>query len=200
MLNAAGFANIYSEKRIDDETMKQAKHALSVMLEHHEPYGAIVVDRNWNLIMMNDANARIFSRFVDPVTVWQEIGGAQPNMMRATLHEKGLRPYIQNFDDFFRYFVQQLERELTSNPFNREARELLDEISNYPGVAESSGDVVPAIQPFLPLQLKKDDLELQFFTMVSTFGTPQDVTLQEIRIETFFPADEPTEHFVRSLN
>ena len=94
-------------------------------------------------------------------------------MMRATLHEKGLRPYIQNFDDFFRYFVQQLERELTSNPFNREARELLDEISNYPGVAESAGSVAPAIQPFLPLQLKKDDLELQFFTMVSTFGTPQ---------------------------
>lgn len=198
MLNAAGFSSVYTERKLDDDAMTEARHALSVMLKHHEPYGAIVIDRNWNLLMMNDANLKVFSHFLDPLTVWEDLGGHQPNMLRVTLHEKGLRPYIQNFDEFVGYFMQQLEHELSSNPFNRQARELLDEIKTYPDLPTASSPGAP-LKPFLPLRLKNRDIELAMFTMVSTFGTPQDITLQEIRIETFFPADEQTEAFIQSL-
>ncbi len=198
MLQAAGFAGVYTEHQLDQGEMREARNALAVMLKHHEPYGAMVIDRNWNLIMMNDASTRLFAHFIDPVQVWAEVGGDKPNMIRATLHEKGLRPYITNWDDFACYFLKQFERELTSNPYNREARELLDEIQVYPDMPEPASINVAETRPFLTLSLKKDDLSLQFFTMVSTFGTPLDVTLQEIRIETFFPADEVTEGFVQN--
>jgi len=197
MLNAAGFANVHAEKPLDDVALKQARHALSIMMEHHDPYGCIVVDRNWNLVMMNDANARLFSHFVDPAPVWRDIGGGRPNMMRVTLHERGLQPFIENFSDFTGYFLRHMERELANNPFNREARELLDEVRDWPGIeTPEPGPGDPAL-PFLPLKLRNGDLALEFFTMVSTFGTPLDVTLQELRIETFFPANDATEAFIR---
>ena len=199
LLTAAGFASIYTENNIDDEAMKQAKNALSVMLEHHNPYGAIVVDRNWNLLMMNDANVKVFSHFMDPLKVWEDVGGSTPNMIRVTLHEKGLRPYIQNFEDFGRYFIHQLETELSANPYNRGAKELLDEVMTYPDMPNNRGESNTSPTPFLSMSLKKDDLELELFTMVSTFGTPQDVTLQEIRIETFFPGNDTTDQWIRSL-
>ncbi len=199
LLNAAGFAGIYAQSDLADDTLILAREALTLLLERHEPYSAIVVDRNWNLVMMNEANTRLFSWFVDPETIWTRVGGQRPNMLRVTLHEQGLRPYIQNIDEFSRYFVRQLERSLAANPFDREARELLDEVSDYPGVAEAVATSGPESRPFLPLCLGKDGVELEFFTMVSTFGTPQDVTLQELRIEMFFPTNDQTESFVRGL-
>jgi transcriptional regulator with XRE-family HTH domain len=199
LLNAAGYANIYSENSMDQDEMKLAMQALSVMLKHHEPYGAIVVDRNWNIRMMNEANIRIFSLFLDPVKVWQDVGGAAPNIMRVSLHEKGLKPYLVNWAEFAGYFQHQLNKELAGNPYNREARELLDEIQGYPGLTESTDPASDVPKPYLPMKLKKGEIELEFFSMVSTFGTPLDVTLQEIRIETFFPANDKTESFVRAM-
>ena len=200
LLQAAGYAGEHLERRLDDNALKQARHALDIMLKHHDPYGCIVIDRNWNLVMMNDATVRFFSHFVDPVTVWADVGGDQPNMMRVTLHEKGFRPYIENLNDFAGYFLRQLEQELANNPFNREAREMLDEFRGYGLVPEIPRTEGSLAAPFLPMKLRKGELQLEIFTMVSTFGTPQDVTLQELRIETFFPANEVTEVFIRNLD
>ncbi|MFP6805722.1 MAG: helix-turn-helix domain-containing protein [Pseudomonadales bacterium] len=200
LLNAAGFANIFSENKMDHAEMKLANQALKIMLDHHEPYGAIVIDQNWNIQMLNEASTRIFSLFVDPVNVWNDMGGAPPNAVRLTLHPRGLKPYLVNWIDFANYFQHQLTRELASNPYNRGARELLDEIQEYPGLSDPRFPSTDTPKPYLSMTLKKGDIELQFFTMVSTFGTPQDVTLQEIRIETLFPADDKTEQFVRALS
>ena len=199
LLNAAGFANAFSQKSLEDEDLAQAKGALTMMLHHHEPYGAMVVDRNWNLLMMNDAVGKVFGEFIDPIGVWAEIGGLKPNVMRLTLHEKGMRPYIENFADMAAYFIHQLGSELSANPFNREARELLDEVQGYPNMPEDNVSAEGSVQPWLPLKLRKGGIALDFFSMISTFGTPQDVTLQELRIETFFPANESTERYMNSL-
>ncbi|XOV89020.1 MAG: helix-turn-helix domain-containing protein [Pseudomonadota bacterium] len=197
LLQAAGFAAVYTEHNLERAELDVARRAVALILKHQEPYGAVVVDRNWNLIMMNEANLRLFSEFVDPLTVWEQVGGDRPNMLRVTLHERGLRPYVVNWQTFAGYFLGQLDRELIRNPFNREARELLDEIRRYPDMPAENPTLYPDSQPLLTLQLRKGDLELKLFTMMTTFGTPHDVTLQELRIESFFPADETTEAYLR---
>ena len=199
LLNSAGFASVYSQGNIDEAELEQARHALTVMLKHHEPYPAVVIDRNWNILMMNDANMKVFSLLLDPINVWNDIApGKPPNVMRMTLHSKGLRPFVTNWEELAAYFVNQLSSELATNPYNREARELLDEISGYPDIPDIH--FMPTVsKPYLSFGLVKDTLELSFFTLISTFGTPLDVTLQEIRIETFFAADKQTEAFVKSL-
>ena len=196
LLNAAGFANMYGHSNIDEGEMKQARHALEVMLNHHEPYPAVVIDRNWNLLMGNEANARIFGKFIDAATVWKDIGGHPPNVMRLTLHPQGLRQYLQNWQDLALYFIESLEIELSLNPYNSQARQLLDEVRSYPGMPTTP--LPPeSFRPYLEVNVVKGDLALSFFTVISTFGTPQDVTLQELRIETFFAANEATEQYLR---
>lgn len=199
LLAAAGFANSYSEHKIDNAQLMYAQHALQTMLKCHEPYGALVLDRNWNILMMNDANLRIFSLFLDAPEKLLQLGGDKPNIMRVVLHPDGLRPYIKNWQEFAGYFLLQLERELAANPFNRGAKSLLDEIKGYPDMPIEPGIKPDASQPFLPMVLAKGELELSFFNLISTFGTPQDVTLQELRIETFFPSNEVTESYIRQL-
>lgn len=192
LLNSAGFANMYGETNIDQQELKQARKALEVMLKHHEPYPAVVIDRNWNLLMMNDATAKAFSQIIDITTVWDDIGGGAPNILRLTLHPRGLRQYLVDWQDLALYFMESTELELSQNPYNSEARELLNEIKSYPDMPERT-KLPDTFRPYLSVDVKKGDLELSFFTVISTFGTPQDVTLQELRIETFFPANESTD-------
>lgn len=200
LLTAAGFAHVYRESEIGQKEMAQANHALQVMLKHHEPYPALVIDRNWNLLMSNEANTKLFSVFVDAIDVWERVGpGEKPNLIRLTLHEQGLRPYIRNWKEFSLYFIRSLKLELNSNPYNAGASRLLNEILGYPGITDTDLIATDSITPYLSLEMVRQDVELKLFSMVSTFGTPHDVTLQELRIETFFPADEITEGHIRRI-
>ena len=199
LLNSAGFASVYSHSSIDQKDLEQAHHALGVMLKHHEPYPAVVIDRNWNILMMNDANMKVFSLLLDPIKVWDDIApGKPPNVLRMTLHSKGLKPFVTNWAELAAYFVNQLTTELAMNPYNSEAKELMDEISDYPDIPDPHF-IPTGSKPYLTFGLVKGTLELSFFTLISTFGTPLDVTLQEIRIETFFAADKHTDELVKSL-
>jgi hypothetical protein len=198
-LNSAGFVAVYSHNSLDETELEQARHALEVMLKHHEPYPAFVIDRNWNILMMNEANIKVFSLLLDPINVWNDIApGKPPNVLRMTLHPKGLKPFVTNWEELAAYFVNQLTSELAANPYNTEARELLDEVQQFPDIPNlhinPSGP-----KPYLTFGLVNDEVDLKFFTLISTFGTPLDVTLQEIRIETFFAADSSTEDFIKSL-
>jgi transcriptional regulator with XRE-family HTH domain len=129
LLNSAGFTSIYSHSGLDEAELEQARHALEVMLKHHEPYPAFVIDRNWNILMMNEANIKVFSLLLDPINVWNDIApGKPPNVLRLTLHPKGLKPFVTNWIELAAYFVNQLTTELAMNPYNTEAKELMDEI------------------------------------------------------------------------
>ncbi len=196
LLNSAGFANMYGHHSIDEQELAQAKSALEKLLKHHEPYPAVVIDRNWNLLMMNEANIKVFGLFVDPIEIWEELGGRVPNVIRLVLHPKGLRQYMTDWHDLANYFVSNLHQELATNPYNSEAKELLNEILSYPDMPTNS-EMPGGLRPYLEMSASKDGVELKLFTVVSTFGTPQDVTLQELRIETFFPANEATEAFLQ---
>jgi transcriptional regulator with XRE-family HTH domain len=199
LLGSAGYAPMFREAALDDESLAQARQALEVMLKHHEPYPCLVADRNWNMIMTNEANLRLFGQFVDPFSVWNDIGdsGTQ-NLVRLVLHPNGLKPYITNWPVFARYFLHGLRLELRANPYARDTRELLDEVLCYPDLPDDDM-IAPGPMPFLTMEIAKRDFKLNLFTMVSSFGSPHDVTLQQLRIETFFPADELSEQAIRAL-
>jgi len=199
MLTAAGYAPIYRETALGAPELGQVRRALGFMLTQQEPFPAIVVDRHWNLLMQNDGARRLFAPFLDPAAVAQVPG--PPNVVRMTFHPQGLRRYIVNWEALAGPLIQQIHREAVGGIPDEGTRQLLDEILAYPGVPASwrTPDARAQSAPFLPMMLRKGDLALRFFTTIATLGTPQDITLQELRVECFFPGDDATEEFARRL-
>lgn len=201
LLGSAGFAPVYQEAPLDDANLAQARQALEVMLKHHEPYPCLVVDRNWNMLMSNEANLKLFSKFIDPINVWPKIDDpGDQNLVRLVMHPNGLKPYIGNWSVFANYFIRGLKQELRANPYALKTRALLEEIATYTDLDAESEDIKAPSLPFLAMDLEKDDFSVSLFSMVSTFGNPHDVTLQQLKIETFFPADETSEQAIRDLS
>jgi transcriptional regulator with XRE-family HTH domain len=188
MLLAAGYAPLYRETGLDEDSMSRVRGALDRMLAYHEPYPAVVMDRHWNVLRTNDAAAAMFA--------WL-LGGADPgdppNVVRLMF--TGLRPYVANWEHTGEALIQRVHREAVGGVPDPETARLLDEVLALPGIPEAwrRPDFVAVPVPLLPVALAKDGLELSYFSLVTTVGTPQDVTLQEIRVESFFPADEGTE-------
>jgi transcriptional regulator with XRE-family HTH domain len=191
LLTAAGYAAIYRATDLDAPDLEQARRALDFILRQQEPYPAIVVDRRWTILKANGGAARLLGAFADPSTA-AEWGG---NAMRMMFHPSGLRPHIVNWEMIAAALIQWLHRDVLSGLGGAETRRLLDELLAYPGVPPRwralDLDVSPA--PFLAIELRKDDLHLRFFSTLTTLGTPHDITLQELRVEAFFPADAATE-------
>ncbi|MDT7728903.1 MAG: hypothetical protein QOI21_5479 [Actinomycetota bacterium] len=193
LLLAAGYAPVYSESGLSDPDMTAVREAVRLLLRGHEPYPAAVVDRGWNLV---DANAGIglLTRRVAP---W--LLEAPANVLRATLHPEGMAPYIVNLGEWRSHLLGRLRRQVaqTADPA---LSVLLTELREYPcdqAVPEvevpGPGDIV------IPLRIREGDDELAFFSTVATFGTPLDVTVAELMIESFYPADGPTADYLRSL-
>ena len=168
--------------------MDRVRAALQQLLEGHDPYPGVVIDRVWNVVLANPAAAR-FTALLPPELVTPGV-----NVFRACLHPDGLAGRTRNFDEWGSYLVGQLRRlkALTNDPG---VAELLDEVTGYPTVAalgpanQASGDE-PAL--LVPWALQLGAAELSLFTTLTTFGTPRDITLDEVAIELFYPADEPT--------
>jgi transcriptional regulator with XRE-family HTH domain len=198
LLEAAGFSGIYRETDLGAEEMKPVRRALQFILDHHEPYGCIVVDRRWDVLMMNGAVMRQMAHFLSPERL---VGGAPLNAFRVCFEDHGLRPWIENWDEVAYGLIQRLHREAMAADPNSEARALLSELLATDGVPEGwrAPDLSLSQSPMLPLCLAKDGLRLELFSTVATLGTPLDITLQELRIESFFPANEATDHALRQL-
>jgi transcriptional regulator with XRE-family HTH domain len=197
LLSAAGYAPMYRETALDSPAMAQVRRALDLILRQQEPYPAIVVDRHWNVRQGNEASARLGALLVAPEAA--ELG--PPNAMRLAFHPRGFRPYIANWDAAAAAMIQWLHRDAVSGLGGAETRRLLEELLGYPGVPRHwhTLDLDASTAPFLSVEFRKDDLELRFFTTLTSLGTPHDITLQELRIECFFPADEATEAAARRL-
>jgi hypothetical protein len=199
LLTAAGYAPIHRETPLGAPELSQVRRALGFMLAQQEPYPALVVDRHWNLLMQNEGAGRLFGLFLEPEAVAQMPG--PPNVVRMTFHPQGLRRYIVNWEALASPLIQQIHREAVGGIPDDGTRQLLEEVLSYPGVPARwrTPDAKAQSAPFLPMALRKGDLALRFFTTIASLGTPQDITLQELRVECFFPGDEATEALARRL-
>lgn len=196
LLSAAGFAAIYRETPLDDDALEHAQHALQFILKAHEPFPAVVMSRTWDLVAANGAAGRLMA--------WLGAGsapaGTPPNVLRLLLHPDALRPYIADWEVAAATLIARARRE--NGPARDEVMtKLLDEVLQYPGVPDKwrAPDFDAEVLPLVPLTFEKDGVRSSWFTTIATFGTPQDITLQELRIESFFPADEETEAAARAL-
>jgi transcriptional regulator with XRE-family HTH domain len=190
LLQAAGFAPLYRESSLDEPLMAAVRDALERILEHHQPYPALVMDRNWNWVMGNPAAEQLMA------LVGVTVDAGPVNIAEATLREDGLLRYIRNRDTALPLFAQRLRSEAvaTGNRAMIAQIEHLTRRAGIPGAADPAGGT--PLLPVLPLELEFGDLRLSLFTVLSTFGTPQDVTTDELRIESFYPADQTTRAFL----
>lgn len=197
LLSSAGYAPVYRESSLDEPAMAPVRQTFDLILGHHEPYPAVVLTHLWDIVKMNDAGARVFGYFmeppVDPIIA--------TNVMHGLFHPNGFRKFVVNWDEVTATLIDRLYREAIVEPEESGHRALLSALQAYPGVPNrfQSVDVSVAPQVCIHLHLKKGKTELRLFTTLTTLGTPVDVTAQELRIESYFPADDATDRWLRSL-
>ena len=198
LLIAAGYAPMYRESGLDAPEMAQFRRALGFIMHQQEPYPAIALDRHWNMLLTNNGARRLVGLLLDPAAgdAW-----GPPNALRLVCHPQGLRPSIVNWEATAAALIQWLHRDFLRSG-DAEIRRLLDELLAYPGIPGNwrTLDLDAPTAPFLAIQMQKDDLHLRFFTTLTTLGTPYDITLHELRIESFFPADDATDIALHRLN
>jgi transcriptional regulator with XRE-family HTH domain len=197
LLIAAGFAPIYGERELSAPELDHVRRALEFMLRQQEPFPAIVMDGQWNIVMQNEATQRIFGLFRPPPKAGRAHAG---NAMRTIFHPDGIRPFLVNWEEIAGPLIQTLHREAAGGT-NAAAVRLRDEVLAYPGVPSpwKIPDPFAPVPPLLTLRLRKGDTSLAFFSTLTTFATPRDITLQQLRIECFYPADTVTEETARRL-
>jgi hypothetical protein len=185
------YAPLYREIGLNAPELAQARRAVEFILAQQEPYPAIALDRHWNMVMANAATHRFFTLF--PECVMPQ----PPNVLKLIFDPQGLRPFVENWEDVASRVINRVHREVAGAPPDAGLRALLKELLGYPGVPQrwSTSDLERPLAPLLDVAYKRNELKLRFFSTITTFGTPQDVTLQELRIESFFPADDVTDRF-----
>ena len=196
LLQAAGFAGIYPRRQLDAEAMNPIRNALERMLAAHEPFPAVVFDRAWHVVMVNRAVNAMFDLIGGMQAMAEQVGG--PNLLRMTLHPKGLQPYIVNFEEFAAHLLARSAHEALDHA---ELGEILKEVLRLPGLPVKGRNVDTSIplMPILPMQLKIGDTALNLFSTIACFGTPLDVTADELRIEHLFPVDAASEALLHQL-
>ncbi|TCC54874.1 XRE family transcriptional regulator [Kribbella pittospori] len=188
LLVAAGHAPVYHQRPLDDPDMDRLREALERFVRAHEPYPALAVDRRWNLILANDA-LDVFLDGADPKLLEPPI-----NMMRLGLHPQGLAPRIRNLTQVRGYLLPRLARQAAATG-DAVLHELYDEL-----IAYGPDDVAPAPDPAdiaLPIRIDHRGTELCLINAITTFGTAFDITLDEIAVESYLPADARTAEFFR---
>jgi transcriptional regulator with XRE-family HTH domain len=195
LLSSAGFAPVYRETELTDPEMQPVREAFETILAHHEPFPAVVLNRGWDLVKMNEAFARMFAFFIDS-TADPVVG---QNVMHSLFHPDGVRPYVENWEEVAGFLVDRLYRESLTELETSDSRRLLDALLCYPDVPRSISDVDLTSLPrvCVTVNLAKGDTRLKLFSTLTTLGTPMDVTAQELRLESYFPADEATGEWLR---
>jgi transcriptional regulator with XRE-family HTH domain len=200
LLLAAGFAPVWRESDLTAPDLAQVNGALDQMLAQQEPFPAFVVDRRWNLLRANEGAARL-TAFLTGAAPANAAPAKAVNLADALVSPEGLRPFIVNWQEVALYFLRGVQADAVADGMPETAA-LLKRLLAYPDIPALSQ--VPLLEeppgPILAIHFRKGETSLRFFTTIATLGTPQDVTLQEIRIESFFAADEPTAGMFRTWN
>jgi len=197
LLLAAGYAPLYPERPLDDPEMRQLREAVERLLAAHEPYPALVVDGTYQVVAANRAIGLLLTG------VAEHLLAPTANAMRLTLHPEGVAPRIRNLPEWRGHLLRQMRRQLAlarSEPL----RTLYEEVSAYPlpdGTPADAGEDPTQLFPFaLPLRIEHDGRVLSFLSTIATFNTPMDVTVSELAMETFLPADPETAAYLRTLD
>ncbi|HEY1706679.1 MAG TPA: helix-turn-helix transcriptional regulator [Rhizomicrobium sp.] len=191
LLVAGGYAPIFPERPLNDPALAPARSAIDLILEGHKPYPAFALDRHWNVVASNSALQELYEG-VDPALLKPPV-----NAMRLSLHPRGVAPRIENHAEWRAHLLHRLRQqvELTADPA---LLALQKELLSYPapqGPQAAAGDAI-----MVPFRVRIEAGLLSFYTTTMVFGTPVDVTLSELAVETFFAADAPTAAIVRSLS
>lgn len=199
LLLAAGFAPAWRESDLTGPELASITSALGYMLTQQEPYPAFVVDRRWNLLRANAGAGRLVEFLTGPAPASPP--PAEPvNLAVALVAPDGLRPFIVNWEEVAQYFLRGVQVDAIADG-TRETAELLRRLLAFPGLPALSQAQPPgeARAPVLIIHFRRGDVSLRVFTTIATLGTPHDVTLQEIRIECFFPIDDATAKVFHAL-
>jgi transcriptional regulator with XRE-family HTH domain len=193
LLLAAGYAPAYPESDLDDEQMGQVREVVQRLLAAHEPYPAVAIDRHWELLDGNAGlalmTAGVAAHLLEPPV----------NALRLSLHPEGMAPRIANLGEWRGHLLARLRREVAATQ-DAQLASLLSELSSYPGDGSDAVAELPGPgEIVVPLRLRHETGELAFMSTVTTFGTPLDITVSELSIEAFFPADDRTAAVLRAL-
>lgn len=191
LLVAAGYAPIFPERPLSDPALASAREAIEIVLEGHKPYPAFALDRHWNVVASNGALPALYEG------VAQHLRSPPVNAMRLSLHPQGVAPRIENLAEWRAHLLHRLRQQvdLTADPILVELqRELLSYPAPPASSAPQSNDVV------VPFRVRTSLGLLSFFSTTMVFGTPIDITLSELALEAFFPADSETAAIVRNIS
>jgi hypothetical protein len=192
LLLAAGFAPIWRETALGAPDLSIVDRALTFILAQQEPYPAFVLDRRWNLLRANRAG-QLFVGFLTDMPPQAPDPDRPINLADALIAPDALRPLLRNWREVALYFIRGVRADALSDGTEATAA-LLDRLMSYPGVPALSETMLAekAAEPVLTMEIAKSSKLLRLFTTLTTLGTPLDVTVQEIRVECFFPADPAT--------
>jgi transcriptional regulator with XRE-family HTH domain len=195
LLLAAGYAPLYRHTGLDAPELEAARRAVELLMLQLEPNPVLVLDRHWNTLRMNAGAKRFLGLFPGCDS------GTPHNGVRLVFHPQGLRPFIENWEAVAARIIQRVHRESADNPSDEMLKHFLEELLSYPDVPGRwrMPELDGTAPPFLTINYSWKNSTLRLFSVLTTLGTPLDVELQELRIESFFPADDATRAFVSGL-
>ena len=195
LLLAAGFAPLFRESSLDDPYLEPVRTAIDAILAQQEPFPAVVMNRRWDVLLTNAAARRFFGWLLDGADA------APTNVLRMMFDPQLLRPHVANWDAVAETLVRRAHREAVGGVLDEDLSAVLEEVLSYPGVPRRwrTPDLIAPLVPVIPVRFAKDSRSFNFFSTVTVIGTAQDVTLQDLRIECFFPADMSTAEASRQL-
>jgi transcriptional regulator with XRE-family HTH domain len=188
LLEAGGFARQYGERDLSAPELADARRAIDLLLARHEPFPAIVTDRQWNVMQANRAATRLMTVLLGPERMSRPL-----NHMKMFLAPDELRPFVENWPDVAAALMVRARHEAMAAPLDLALQSTWRELTKLPGVAAPQLDENEAPGPLCELRLRKGEISIGLIGAVLTLGTPQDVTLQELRVEMFMPADAASE-------
>ena len=191
LLTASGFAEAFSRIGIEEPAMQSVHHALTILLENHEPYPALVFDWDWNIVMANQTHHQMFSLIAE-----QQLNFPQTdNILELLFDPNGFRPFIENWEEIALILLHRIQRERMIRQ-NRTS-DLLNRLMSYPDIPKdwNTSSYSDHGEPMAHIILKLGALRLKLFSTIATFGTAIDVTMQELMIEHYFPVDQTTRDF-----
>lgn len=183
LLLAAGYAPLYHEPSLEDADMQVVNMAIDAMLRHHEPHPAFLLDRYWNVLRVNEAAPTFLSNFINLESL------SHPrNLLELMFDPQALRPFIDNWNDFAAALLQRVRREALGQIYDERLAKLVTKLRAYHG-AEDLASMVPTNNSIAPVTFRKGNQRTSYFSLITTVGTPQSVTAEELRVDCLFPVE-----------